>query len=67
MTDPVTLTLNGVASAMEGRQVDTNGQVEIYNTSGLFIGKIPQDEVREKLATLPKGIYIVGGKKIVKK
>ncbi len=67
LTDPVTLTLNGVASAMEGRQVDTNGQVEIYNTSGLFIGKIPQDEVREKLATLPKGIYIVGGKKIVKK
>ena len=59
LADPVTLTLRGNVNGIETPQSEIDGIVEVYNTSGILIGRMRQDEVQDRLDTLPKGIYIV--------
>ena len=48
----------GEATGIDGVAVDTVKNVKVYNVNGQYVGT--------NLEALPKGLYIVGGKKVLK-
>ncbi|MBP3251313.1 MAG: C10 family peptidase [Prevotella sp.] len=55
------------ATAIDDMMVKMNGGlVNIYTLGGAKVGQAEAGHVGEVLSTLPKGVYIVNGKKIVK-
>ena len=53
----------GDEASVEGLQADFNGKYTVYNMKGI---KIMETEEVSRLSSLPKGLYIINGKKTVR-
>lgn len=54
---------NGILNLLES---DTNSTVDVYNVNGVKVGTAEVQNGKVVLGNLPRGIYIVNGKKIVR-
>lgn len=57
----------GVTTDIDDINAAADAQVAIYSLSGIRVATVGTSEVKEVLNALPSGIYIVGGKKVMKK
>lgn len=57
----------GTTTAIQDVGAEADAPVAIYNLSGVRVATVGTSQVNDKLATLPAGVYIVGGKKVMKK
>ena len=55
-----------VALGVPGLQAD-DGMTDIYNAEGMVMARCRRSQVAESLRSLPKGIYMIDGKKTVNK
>ena len=42
------------------------GIVKVYNLTGMLLLSVPQSDFAEKWQSLPSGVYIVNGQKMIK-
>jgi len=55
----------GVSTGITGIKA-LGGKAKVYTTSGIFVKEIQTGNIKEELNELPAGVYVIGGRKIVK-